>query len=123
MTVRSFDQRLSQIGWQPTTVPSQVIIDDILGRPQLEPMQVKWMVFGALMGIVIGFGIKGTIVPGAPFGAHADTLGFVVGALALLAGLVSAGGAVVSIAMHRRWPQLMRFSMFNMLMILVLMIS
>ncbi len=123
MTARSFDQRLNQMHWQPTAVPTQKIVDDVLARPASVPLRVEWTVAGVVLGMLIGFGLKGTIAPDAPFGAHADTLGYVVGALSLLAAAASTSVTILAIPLRKKLPQLMQFSLCNLLMIIVLLAS
>ncbi|MBT8156040.1 hypothetical protein KMP13_19685 [Epibacterium ulvae] len=123
MTARSFDQRLNQMHWQPTAIPSQKIVDDVLARRASVSLRVEWIVAGMVLGMLIGFGLKGTIAPDAPFGAHADTLGYVVGALCLLAAAASASLAILAIPLHKKLPQVSQFSLSNLLMIMVLLVS
>lgn len=123
MSVRDFEHRLSRMEWHPSPEPSAEIVADVLGRPVSGSHGMEWAIAGAVLGILIGFGIKGTAMPGGPFGAHADLIGYIIGAVSLLAGVGSAALLAATVALRARVPQLFRFSLFNMLMIMVLMLS
>lgn len=123
MTGRNIDQRLNQMHWQPSAIPSQQVVDDVLRGYPSEQLRGEWIAAGLVLGVLIGFGIKGTTVTGGPFGPHADTFGYIFGAFCLLAGAASVSLTAISVSLHKRVPHLMRFSLFNMLMIMVILIS
>ncbi len=123
MSVRHFEHRLNRMEWQPSAEPSAQIVADVLGHSKMQPQWVEWAIAGTVLGILIGFGIKGTVMPGGPFGAHADLLGYIIGAISLLAGAGSVAFLAITVALRNQVPQLFRFSLFNMLMIMVLMLS
>ena len=72
VTSRSFDDRLERIQWVPGAVPSQEVIDSVLGgrRGLAKARSVGATLMGAISGICIGFGIKGMTLVGSPWGAR-----------------------------------------------------
>ncbi len=123
MSVGNFEHRLNQIHWAPCARPSPQMVENVLPRSAAAPGHALWNAIGVLFGILIGFGIKATVLPEGPFGADADLFGYVMGALSLGAGAVSAVMFALAFALHNQAPQLLRFSGMNMLMIVVLLLS
>ncbi|MEP2715414.1 hypothetical protein [Pseudophaeobacter sp.] len=124
MTSRSFDDRLERIQWTPGAVPTHEVIDSVLGgRGMAQARSVGATLLGAILGILIGFGLKGMILPGSPWGPDTGLAGLIGGGLASLGLLVSIGMAVFAALRSRKHPWLMQFASMNLLMIVVLLLS
>lgn len=125
MTSRSFDDRLERIQWTPGAVPSQDVIDSVLGgqRGLAKARSVGATLLGAISGICIGFGVKGMTLLGSPWGPDTGLAGMVGGGLSLTALAVSMALAIYVALRSRRHPWLMQFASMNLLMIVVLLLS
>lgn len=124
MVSRSFDQRLDHIQWTPDATPTVEIVDSILGaREMANARSAGATLLGALVGIVIGLGLKGMSLPGSPWGPETGVVGAVVGAIILGGLAVSVLTAIYSAIRVRYLPKVMQFSSFNLLMIVVLLLS
>ena len=125
VTSRSFDDRLERIQWVPGAVPSQEVIDSVLGgrRGLAKARSVGATLMGAISGICIGFGIKGMTLVGSPWGPDTGMVGIVGGGLSLFGLSVSVILAIYAALRSRRHPWLMQFASMNLLMIVVLLLS
>ncbi|KPD12071.1 hypothetical protein [Phaeobacter sp. 11ANDIMAR09] len=125
MTSRSFDDRLERIQWTPGAVPSQDVIDSVLGgqRGLAKARSVGATLLGAISGICIGFGVKGMTLVGSPWGPDTGLAGMIGGGLSLTALAVSMALAIYVALRSHRHPWLMQFASMNLLMIVVLLLS
>ncbi|MFT6460162.1 MAG: hypothetical protein ACJARR_000550 [Pseudophaeobacter arcticus] len=125
VTSRSFDDRLERIQWVPGAVPSQDVIDSVLGgqRGLAKARSVGATLLGAILGICIGFGLKGMTLVGSPWGPDTGLVGVIGGGLSLSGLAVSVTLAIYAALRSRRHPWLMQFASMNLLMIVVLLLS
>ncbi|MCD9146799.1 hypothetical protein [Pseudophaeobacter flagellatus] len=124
MTSRSFEDRLERIQWVPGVVPTHDMIDSVLGgRGLAKARSVGATLFGAILGIMIGFGVKGITLAESPWGPDTGFPGLVGGGLSLAAMGVSIVLGLYVVLRSRRYPWLMQFSSMNLLMIVVLLLS
>ncbi|MEP1329906.1 hypothetical protein [Pseudophaeobacter sp.] len=124
MTSRSFDDRLDRIQWTPGVVPSQEVIDSVLGgRALSKARSVGATLLGAILGILIGFGLVGMTLEGSPWGPGTGVIGAIGGLLSLIGLVVSVVLAVFVALRSKRHPWLMQFASMNLLMIVVLLLS
>jgi hypothetical protein len=124
VTSRSFDDRLERIQWTPGAVPTQEVIDSVLGGRGLEKARsVGATLLGAILGILIGFGLKGMALVGAPWGPDTGLVGLIGGSLSVFGLVVSVAMALLAALRSRQHPWLMQFASMNLLMIVVLLLS
>lgn len=124
MSSRSFDDRLERIQWAPGVVPTHEVIDSVLGgRTLSKARSVGATLFGAILGILIGFGLKGMTLEGSPWGPDTGLAGL-VGASLSVTGLVASVIMALFVALRsKQHPWLMQFASMNLLMIVVLLLS
>ncbi len=125
MTSRSFDDRLERIQWVPGAVPSQEVIDSVLGgqRGLAKARSVGATLLGAISGICIGFGVKGMTLVDSPWGPDTGMAGMIGGGVSLFGLAFSVALAIYAALRSRRHPWLMQFAPMNLLMIVVLLLS
>lgn len=124
MTSRSFDDRLERLQYAPGAVPSHQVIDGVLGgRGLAQARSVGATLFGAILGILIGFGLKGMMLEGSPWGPGTGLAGMIGGGLSLLGLAVSMALAIYVALRSKKHPWLMQFASMNLLMIVVLLLS
>ncbi|WP_293573539.1 hypothetical protein [Phaeobacter sp.] len=124
MPLNRFDQRLTQMQWQPQAGPSPQIVDSVMAtRGPIVIRGVESTLAGAILGILIGVGLKGIITPGAPWGPETGLTGLLVGGAALGGAAGSLILAGLAILRHREKPRLMQFASMNLLMIVMLLLS
>ncbi len=121
MTTSSFDDRLNRIQWDPSPVPSQVIVDGIMESHKRGVAATELSLLGVLLGCVIGLLFKGSwLVEDALF---SQDLGVVLGAFSLCAIVASVGGVVANIWRTRTLPAMTAFSTLNVLTIVIVLCS
>lgn len=124
MIAKSFDERLDRMQWQPSAVPTREVVDGILGAgPAVDLRGAVLSLFGAILGILIGVGLKGMGMPGTPWGPESGLVGALVGTLSLAGLGLSLLLATLGALWHRRKPWLLTLSSMNMLMIVVILLS
>lgn len=124
MASRSFDDRLERIQWAPGVVPTHEVIDSVLGGQTLSKARsVGATLFGAIMGILIGFGLVGMTLEGAPWGPGTGLVGLIGGSLSLAGLVISVALALFVVLRSKQHPWLMQFASMNLLMIVVLLLS
>ncbi len=124
MTSRSFDDRLERLQYTPGVVPTHEVIDSVLGgRGLSQARSVGATLLGAILGILIGFGLKGMMLEGSPWGPGTGFAGMVGGGLSKLGLTVSMGMAVFVALRSKNHPWLMQFASMNLLMIVVLLLT
>lgn len=124
MTSRSFDDRLERIQWAPGVVPTHEVIDSVLGgRALSKARSVGATLFGAILGIFIGFGLKGMTLVGSPWGPETGWAGLIGGSISLIGLFVSVAMALFVVLRSKQHPWLMQFASMNLLMIVVLLLS
>ena len=124
MIINSFDERLNRIQRKPTAVPTREIVDGILGeRPAVDLRGVGLTLLGAILGILIGVGLKGMVTPGTSWGPNSGLLGAVVGTICIAGFLFSVPMAALGAVLHQRRPWLLSLSAMNLLMIVVILLS
>jgi len=124
MIAKSFDERLDRLQWQPSAVPTREIVDGVLGtRPAVNLHGALMSLIGAILGILIGVGLKGMVIPGTPWGPDSGQLGVLVGSFALAGFGLSLPLATLGALWHRRKPWLLPLSAMNLLMIVVILLS
>lgn len=93
MSYKRFDERLTQMQWQPQAGPSPQIVDSVIAeRHPITIRGVEFTLAGAILGILIGVGLKGIYTPGAPWGPESGLTGLLVGGAAIGGGGFIAGG-------------------------------
>lgn len=124
MITKSFDERLDRMRWQPTAVPTREIVDGILGeRPAVDLRGVGLTLLGAVLGILIGVGLKGMVMPGTLWGPNTGLLGVLIGTMCLAGLALSVPMAALGAVWHLRRPWLLPLSAMNLLMIVVILLS
>ncbi|WP_264213423.1 hypothetical protein [Leisingera thetidis] len=124
MFINSFDERIDRLHWQPSEVPTRQMIDSVLGsRLQRQPRSAALSLAGAVTGILIGFGLKGMVLPGSPWGPETGLAGAIGGSLALAGLAASVPAALMAAAKGNQAPRLMQFASMNLLMIVVVLLS
>ena len=124
MYTKGFDERIDQISWKPGPVPTRQMVDSVLGsRMPYQPRSALLTFLGAVMGILIGVGLKGMVFSGVPWAAGAGWTGQAAGGLILSGLAVSVLLALCAAVRGNRSPNLMQFSSINLLMIAVLLLS
>lgn len=124
MYINSFDARIDRIDWRPSAVPTRQMIDSVLGsRLPRQPRSAVLSLAGAVMGIVIGVGLKGMVLPGSPWGPGTGLAGAIGGSLAMAGLAASVPAALYAAARSKQAPRLMQFTSMNLLMIVVLLLS
>lgn len=124
MSYKRFDERLTQMQWQPQAGPSPQIVDSVIAeRHPITIRGVEFTLAGAILGILIGVGLKGIYTPGAPWGPESGLTGLLVGGAAIGGATLSLVAAVVAMLRHREMPRLMQFASMNLLMIVMLLLS
>ncbi|APG46831.1 hypothetical protein [Phaeobacter porticola] len=124
VTIKRFDERLAQMQWQPQAGPSPQIVDSVMAeRPSLAIRGVEYTLAGAILGILIGVGLKGIYTPSSPWGPGTGTMGLAIGSAALAGAGLSLVAAVVAALRYRQMPRLMQFSSMNLLIIVMLLLS
>lgn len=125
MTSRSFDDRLARIQWVPSAVPTQDVIDSVLGGQHglAKARSVGATLLGAISGIFVGFGLKGMTLVGSPWGPDTGLAGLIGGSVSLIGLTLSVALAVYAALRSRRHPWLMQYASMGLLMIVVLLLS
>ncbi|MDE4131611.1 hypothetical protein PXK00_00695 [Phaeobacter sp. QD34_3] len=124
MRAHSFEDRLDRIEWKPSAVPTREIVDSVLGAEnRLRPRSVLSTLAGAILGILIGFGLLGMASQQSPWGPESGTPGLILGTLSLGGLVVSVGLALYAACRSQSHPRLMQFASMNLLMIVVLLLS
>ncbi|WIY24601.1 hypothetical protein [Parasedimentitalea psychrophila] len=124
MIAKSFNQRLDRMQWHPTAVPTREIVDGILGqRPAVDLRGVGLTLLGAILGILIGVGLKGMVMPGTLWGPSSGLLGVLVGTMCIAGFVLSLPMAALGAVWHQRRPWLLPVSAMNLLMIVVILLS
>jgi hypothetical protein len=124
VTAYSFDERLDRLQWTPSAVPSREIVDSVLGaRHKKRTRSLATTLAGAILGILIGFGLLGMSFQHSPWGPGSGTIGLILGSLSLLGLFASVCLAVFAAVHSAKRPRLMQFSSMNLLMIVVLLLS
>lgn len=124
MTAYSFDDRLDRLRWTPSAVPSREIVDSVLGaRHKRRGRSVAATLAGAIVGILIGFGLIGMSFPQSPWGPGTGVTGLIFGMLSIAGLVVSVGLALFAAWRSSSHPRLMQFASMNLLMIVVLLLS
>ncbi|KIC11234.1 hypothetical protein RA19_07755 [Leisingera sp. ANG-M1] len=124
MHIRSFDERIDGINWQPSVVPTRQMIDSVLGsRLPRKPRSAVLSLAGAVSGIAVGVGLKGMTLAGSPWGPGTGLTGALAGTLALTGLALSVAAAGYAAARGQEAPRLMQFASMNLLMIVVLLLS
>ncbi|MGR3759263.1 hypothetical protein ACUXV3_03925 [Roseobacteraceae bacterium NS-SX3] len=124
MTIKSFDERLDRIQWQPGVVPTREMVDRMMGQtPRLQPRGVELTLAGAILGIIIGIGLKGLGLPDSPWGPGTGLPGMIAAPLATAGLTGSILLALFAAVRHRSLPRLMQFASINLLMIAVMLMS
>jgi len=124
LIAKSFDERLDRLQWQPSAVPTREIVDGILGAgPTVNLRGALLSLFGAVLGILIGVGLKGMVMPGTPWGPDSGLIGALVGTLSLAGFGLALPLAALGALWHQRKPWLLPLSAMNLLMIVVILLS
>lgn len=124
MYINSFESRVERINWQPTAEPTRQMIDSMLeARLSRQPRSVVLSLAAAIVGMLIGIGLKGMGLEGTAWGPGTGLAGVVGGALSLAGLAMSVTAALAAAWYGRRYPRLMQFASMNLLMIVVLMLS
>ncbi|WP_037253700.1 hypothetical protein [Roseobacter sp. SK209-2-6] len=124
MTSRSFDDRLDRLQWTPGVVPSNEVIDSILGgTANAGGRSLAATLGGAIAGILTGFGVKGMTLVGSPWGPDTGMTGLIGGGASLAALAVSILLAFYVVFRGKQKPRLMQFASMNLLMIVVLLLA
>ena len=124
MYIKSFDERIDGIDWQPSAVPTRQMIDSVLGsRLPRRPRSAALSLAGAISGIVVGVGLKGMVLPGSPWGPETGLTGAVGGSLTLAGLALSVAAALYAAVRSKQAPAVMQFASMNLLMIVVLLLS
>ena len=124
MTAYSFDDRLDRMHWTPSAGPSREIVDSVLGaRQRASARSVGVTLAGAIVGILIGFGLIGMSFDQSPWGPGSGAVGLVFGTLSLAGLALSVTLALFAAWKSKRFPRLMQFASMNLLMIVVLLLS
>lgn len=124
MIAKSFDERLDRLQWQPSAVPTREVVDGILGAgPTVNLKGALLSLFGAILGILIGVGLKGMVMPGTPWGPDSGLIGALVGTLSLAGFGLALPLAALGALWHQRKPWLLPLSAMNLLMIVVILLS
>jgi len=122
--VKSFDERLDRMQWQPTAVPTREIVDGLLGeQPSVDLRGISVTLLGAILGILIGVGLKGMVMPGTLWGPGSGLMGVIVGTMSMAGLVLSIPLAVFGAVLHQRKPWLLPLSAMNLLMIVVILLS
>ena len=93
---------------------------DVAWRRPAASEQLCW---GQFWGILIGFGLKGMALAGAPWGPESGLIGLIGGSLSVFGLGVSVAMALFAALRSRQHPWLMQFASMNLLMIVVLLLS
>lgn len=124
MYTNSFDERINRIDWQPSAVPTRQMIDSVLAsRLPRQPRSAVLSLVGAIVGILIGTGLKGMSLAGSPWGPETGLAGAIGGSLALAGLAASVTAALMAAAKGNEAPRLMQFASMNLLMIVVVLLS
>lgn len=124
MSTKSFDERLDRMHWQPTSVPTREIVDGILGERSAGDLRGAGLsLAGAILGILIGVGLKGMVMPGTLWGPESGLIGLLVGTLCIAGFSASLPMAALGALWHQRKPWLLPLSAMNLLMIVVILLS
>jgi len=124
LIAKSFDERLDRIQWQPNAVPTREVVDGILGAgPTVDLRGAGLSLLGAILGILIGVGLKGMLMPGTLWGPESGLIGAIVGTLSLAGFGLSLLLAALGAWWHQRRPWLLSMSAMNLLMIVVILLS
>ena len=124
MSINGFNQRIDRLQWKPTAVPTRQVVDGIVGeRPSIDLRHVGMTLLGAVLGILIGVGLKGMATPGTTWGPNSGLLGAIVGTMCIAGFLLSVPLAALGAVWHQRRPALLSLSAINLLMIVVILLS
>lgn len=124
MIAKSFNERLDRMQWQPTAVPTREVVDGILGeRPTVDLRGVGLPLLGAILGILIGVGLKGMVMPETLWGPNSGQIGVLIGTMCIAGFGVSVPMAALGAVWHQRKPWLLPVSAMNLLMIVVILLS
>ncbi|NIZ62982.1 hypothetical protein DL239_18610 [Sedimentitalea sp. CY04] len=124
MSINGFNQRIDRLQWKPTAVPTREVVDGIVGdRPTVDMRNVGLNLLGAIIGILIGVGLKGMVTPGTSWGPNSGLLGAIVGTMCIAGFLFSVPLAALGAVWHQRRPWLLPLSAINLLMIVVILLS
>lgn len=122
MYAKSFEDRLDQLQREPGAVPTQELVDSIVGarRPAAGVLPV---LAGGLCGTVTGLAMKCLMMGGAGLYAEGSLASAVVAAAVPPAFLASCVLAITAGFMHRRRPKLLQFAAMNLLVIAAAILS
>lgn len=124
MIAKSFDERLHRMQWQPSAVPTREIVDGILdARPSVDLRGALVSLLGAILGILIGVGLKGMVMPGTLWGPNSGLTGVLIGSLSMAGLVLSLPLAALGALWHDRKPWILPLSAMNLLMIVVILLS
>lgn len=124
MFINSFEDRVERISWQPNAAPTRQMIDNMLeARRGRQPRSVVLSLAAALVGMLIGIGLKGMGLEGTAWGPGTGMAGVIGGSLSMAGLAMSVTAALAATWYGRRTPRLMQFASMNLLMIVVLLLS
>lgn len=124
MYVNNFEDRVQRIEWRPTAVPTRAMIDSMLGaRLPRHPRSAVLSLAAAIIGLLIGVGLKGMVLEGSAWGPGTGLAGIIGGGLALAGLALSVAAALAAAWQGRKAPRLMQFASMNLLMMVVLLLS
>ncbi|MFS4583215.1 hypothetical protein [Phaeobacter sp. C3_T13_0] len=124
MSFKRFDERLTQMQWQPQSGPSPQIVDSVMAdRSPLAVRGVEFTLAGAILGILIGVGLKGIYTPSAPWGPNTGLMGLLIGGASMAGAVGSLVLAVYAVLRRHDMPRLMQFASMNLLIIVMLLLG
>ncbi|AXT34034.1 hypothetical protein D1820_03065 [Phaeobacter sp. LSS9] len=124
MSFKRFDERLTQMQWQPQSGPSPQIVDSVMAdRPPLAVRGGEFTLAGAILGILIGVGLKGIYTPGAPWGPNTGLTGLLIGGASMAGAGLSLALAAYAVLRRHDMPRLMQFASMNLLIIVMLLLG